>query len=88
MNKEEQNKNINLLKNLTYISKLNKNQKEMNKISGILMKNLKWDFIEDNIKYEEYYFNGLFIHKDIQINNIKHDSCNVTWEIEDLNILN
>ena len=35
LNKEEQNNNINLLKNLTYVSKLNKNQKEMNKISQI-----------------------------------------------------
>ena len=35
LNKEGQNNNINLLKNLTYISKLNKNQKEMNKISQI-----------------------------------------------------
>ena len=51
------------------------------------MKNLKLDFIDDNIKYEEYYFNGLFIPKDIQINNIKHNS-NVRWEIGDLNILN
>ena len=35
LNKGEQNDNINLLKNLTYVSKLNKNQKEMNKISQI-----------------------------------------------------
>ena len=35
LNKGEQNNNINLLKNLTYGSKLNKNQKEMNKISQI-----------------------------------------------------
>ena len=37
---------LNLLKNLTYVSKLNKNQKEMNEISQILMKNLKLDFID------------------------------------------
>jgi len=88
LNKEEQNNNISLLKSLTYVSKLNKNQKEMNKISQILMKNLKLDFIEDNIKYEEYYFNGLSIPKDIQISNIKYNSCNVTWKIDDLNIFN
>ena len=35
LNKDEQNNNFNLLKNLTYVSKLNKNQKEMNKISQI-----------------------------------------------------
>ena len=59
LKKEEQNQNIKILRNLTYISKLNKSQKEMNKINQILMKNLKLDFIDDNIKYEEYYFNGL-----------------------------
>ena len=51
--------NINSPKSLTYISKLNENQKEMNKLSQILMKNLKLDFVDDNIKYEEYYFNGI-----------------------------
>ena len=88
LNKEGQNNNINLLKNLTYVSKLNKNQKEMNKISQILMKNLKLDFIDGNIKYEEYYFNGLSIPKDIQINDIKVNSCNISWKIDDINILN
>ena len=88
LNKEEQNNNINLLKNLTYVSKLNKNQKEMNKISQILMKNLKLEFKDDNIKYEEYYFNGLSIPKDIQINDIKVNSCNISWKIDDINILN
>ena len=59
LNKDEDNNNIKMLRNLTYISKINKNQKEMNKITQILMKNLKLNFIEDNVKYEEYYFNGL-----------------------------
>ena len=88
LEKEEENKNIKLLRNLTYVSKINKNQKEMNKISQILMKNLKLDFIDDNIKYEEYYFNGLSIPKDIQISDIKYNSCNVSWKIDDINILN
>ena len=88
LKKEEQNQNIKLLKNLTYVSKLNKNQKEMNNITQILMKNLKLDFIDDNIKYEEYYFNGLSIPKDIQISDIKLNSCNVSWKIDDLNIVN
>ena len=60
----------------------------MNKISQILMKNLKLDFIDDNIKYEEYYFNGLSIPKDIQISDIKVNSCNISWKIDDINILN
>ena len=86
--KEEQDNNINLLKKLTYISKLNKNQKEMSKISQILMKNLKLDFIDDKIKYEEYYFNGLSIPKNIQINDIKYNNCHISWKIDDINILN
>ena len=50
INKEERNKDINLLKYLTYISKINKIKKEMINFSKILMKNLKLNFIEDNIK--------------------------------------
>ena len=77
LDKEEQDNNINLLKKLTYISKLNKNQKEMSKISQILMKNLKLYFIDDKIKYEIYYFNGLSIPKNIQINDIKYNNCHI-----------
>ena len=60
----------------------------MNKITQILMKNLKLNFIEDNVKYEEYYFNGLSIPKDIQINNIKSNEIEISWKIDDLNIIN
>ena len=88
LNKDEQNKNINLIKSLTYISKLNKHKIEMNDISRKVMKNLKLDFIDDNIKYEEYYFNGLSIPKDIKISDIKVNSCNISWKIDDINILN
>ena len=88
LNKDEQNKNSNLIKSLTYISKLNKNKIEMNDISRKVMKNLKLDFIDDNIKYEEYYFNGLSIPKDIKISDIKFNSCNISWKIDDINLLN
>ena len=50
INKDEENHNIKIIKKLTYISKLNKTQKEMNKISEILMKNIKLDFLDDNFK--------------------------------------
>jgi len=91
LNKDEKNeksKTINMIKNLTYVSKINKNKKEMNKIMQILMKNLKLNFVEDNIKYEEYYFNGLAIPRDIQITNIKFNSFNISWKMDDLSILN
>ena len=57
LEKEEKNK----LKTLTYISKINKNKKEMKILIQTLMKNLKIRFIEEEntIKYEEYFFNGL-----------------------------
>ena len=70
INKEEENGKINIIKNLTYISKINKNKIEMNKITKIIMKNLKINFIENNIKYEEYFFNGF--KEKISDNCIKH----------------
>ena len=88
LHKEGQNSNIKLLKNLTYVSKINKNQKEMKKFSQMLVKNLKLEFIDDKINYEEYYFNGLSIPKEIRISNIKSNSCNISWKIDDINILN
>ena len=50
LNKEGQNNEMNILQNLTYVSKINKNQKEMVNFSKKLMKNLKLNYIEDNIK--------------------------------------
>ena len=60
----------------------------MNNITKMLMKNLKLNYINDNIKYEEYYFNGLSIPKDIQINDITPNSFKISWNIDDINILN
>ena len=48
------------------------------------MKSLKLDFIDDNIKYEEYEeycFNGIQASKDIQINNIRLNNCNISWKL-------
>ena len=85
---EEENKNIKILKNLTYVSKINKNQKKMDYMTKLLMKNLKLHFIEENIKYEEYYFNGLPIPDNIQFSNIMPYCFNLSWNIKDLNLLN
>ena len=63
LNKDKDNNNIKMIRNLTYISKINKSKKEMNIITQTSMKNLKLNFIEDNIKYDEYYFNGLLMIK-------------------------
>jgi len=58
LNKGKENEKIKFIQNLTYISKINKNQKEMNQIEKTLIKSLKINFIEDKIKYEEFFFNG------------------------------
>ena len=88
LNKGDKNNNINLLQNLTYVSKINKSQKEMINFSQKLMKSLKLNYIEDNIKYEEYYFNGLSIPKDIQISIIKSNEISLSWNIDDFNLVN
>ena len=79
-----------MIKTLSYISKINKNKKEMRKLFGQLMKNLKISFIEkeSTIKYEEYYFNGLPIPNNIEFKVIETNSFKVSWKIDDSNILN
>ena len=52
------------------------------------MKNIKLNFIKDNINYEEYYFNGLSIPKDIQFSNNTFDGFKITWDIDNIDILN
>ena len=85
---KQKNQNINMIKTLTYVSKINKNKKEMNKITQLLMKSLQLDFIDNNIKYKYYYFNGLSIPKEIKISDIKLNIFNLSWKIDDINILN
>ena len=52
-----------MIKILSYVSKINKNNKEMKRISKELMKSIKFYYEEkdNNIKYDEYYFNGISI---------------------------
>ena len=56
LEKEEKN----MIKNLTYISKINTNKKEMDILLNSSMKNLDIHFSEkeSKIDYNEYYFNG------------------------------
>ena len=53
------------------------------------MRNLKIEFVEKetNVKYNDYYFNGIPSPKNIEINNISSNSANITWLIDNLNIL-
>ena len=66
LEKEEKN----MLKTLSYVSKINKNQKEMRNLFQQLMINMKISFIEDEstIKYEEYCFNGIPSPNNVEFN--------------------
>ena len=54
------------------------------------MRNIKISFIEEqsNIKYEEYFFNGIQIPKDIEFKEIGAKSFKIFWKIDDKNLLN
>ena len=82
---KEQNKNM--IKVLSYVSKMNTNKKDSNSILVTLMKNIDMNFQEDecNIKYEEYFFNGFEKPNNIQIKDIKPDSVKVYCDIESIN---
>ena len=83
--KNEEEKNM--IKTLTYISKINKNQKEMKTLQRELMKSIKFTYQEEdsNIKYEEFCFNGIQIPKNIEVKDIKYNSLNISWDIDLIN---
>ena len=81
---EEEDKQM--IKKLNYISNINKNLKEMKLYSQEPMKNIKIIFNEkeNNIIYDEYYFNGISIPKDITFNEIGINSFKISWKIDDI----
>ena len=56
-----ENEEKNMIKILSYVSKINKTQKKTKNLFSQLMRNIKFKYEEEksNIKYEEYYFNAL-----------------------------
>ena len=73
-----------MIKILTYISKINKNDKEIKKLNDTLMRNIKISFeeeVENKIKYEEYFFNGIPSPEDIEFKHIDSNSLKVTVNI-------
>ena len=78
-NKEEKN----MIKILSYITRINKTQKDMKILFQELMRNIKISFQKENniINYEEYYFNGIPKPKNIEIFDINNDSINIKWEV-------
>ena len=79
-----------MIKTISYISTINKNKKEMNNFFPELIKslNINYDEEKNNIKFDEYYFNGIQIPKDIEFKNISSFDFKVFWKIDDINIDN
>jgi len=77
-----------MIKILTYLSKINKNKKEMKQLNDTCMRNIKISFEENKVKYEEYFFNGIPSPKNIEFKDIEDNNLKVSWKIEDINILN
>ena len=84
------NKDENILKIISYISKANKTQKEKNNLASDFMKNIRIKYVENKneINFEEYIFNGIPIPENIKIKDITNSSCFISWDIPKLNILN
>ena len=84
--KSLENEEKNMIKTLSYVSKINKSQKDMKKLFQELMKNLKISFIEEAsiIKYEEYYFNGVPMPTDIKFKEIGINSIKFYWKIDEI----
>ena len=97
------NEEKNIIKTLSYVSKINKTQKNIKKLFNTLIfyllyyilifennKNIKFNYDENknNIKFEEYYFNGIYIPKNIEFKDISSSSINIYWKIDDINNIN
>ena len=78
-----------MIKIISYVSKANKTQKIMIDLSQKLMKNIKFNFEanKSNIKFEEYFFSGIPIYKNVEIKDINNSSFNASWNIDTLNII-
>ena len=85
--KKEENKNI--YKTLSYISKMNKNDKSLKKLSLEIINSINFYFKEEenDIKYEEYAINGILINN-FNINDISYNSVNISCSIEKSDIIN
>ena len=62
----------------------------MKKIFAQLMKStiFKYEDEKGDIKYEEYYFNGIYIPMDIKYSEVTLSSLNISWKIDNIKIKN
>ena len=88
--KKMDNKEQNIFQIFAYISKINQDIKVMKSLSTKLMRNIniKYDENKNNIIYDEYYFNGWPIPKNIKIENLTSSSAKIYWKIDNINIVN
>ena len=82
----ENEKEKNIIRNLSYASKISKTQKEMKLLFQELIKNIKISFNKEknDIQFEEYYFNGLQIPNKIEFKDITTNSFKIFWKIENI----
>ena len=85
-----ENKEQNIFQIFSYISKINQTKKIMKTYLTKLMRNLniKYDENSNKIFFDEYYFNGWPIPKNIKIENLTSTSAKISWSIDNINILN
>ena len=84
---EMKDKEDNIIKIISYVSKANQTQKEMINLSKQLMQNIKFNF-DDNkneINFEKYIFNGIPILENIEIKDITYNSCCIKWDVKKFN---
>ena len=88
--KKIQNEEKKMIKNLSYISKINKTKKNMNKLIQQLIKSIKFIYEEEKniMKYEEYYINGIYKPTNIEIKDVTFSSMDISWQIDNINFLN
>ena len=88
--KKMENEEKNLIKNLAYISKMNKNIKEMKILNQQTKKSIKFYYQEDknNIQFDEYFFGRLPTPKDVEFKNISYTTLEMYWKIDNINIIN
>ena len=78
------NEEKNIIKNLSFVSNINKLHKKIKKSLFQLMTSVKFTYEEKekNIKYEEYNFNECYIPKNIQFKNVYATSLEISWEVD------
>ena len=86
LSKKQEEKNI--IINLSYISKINKNKKRLKSISEIPMKNMEIYFNKkkNDLIFDEYYFNGFPCPNNIKFS--YDESLNIIWSKGNSNLIN